>query len=64
MDKVKKLAEELDVSPSVAKELLILSGGDTDLIYWASENSRRLAECKARIINERLTKLEEDYYGD
>ena len=56
---VKELRRRLDVGPSVAHELLQLSGGDVDLAEWASLNSRGLDQCKALIIDCRLKNLEE-----
>ena len=56
--KVKEVKEELDVSTNVAKELLELAGGDKELVYWASRNSDRLSECKAKLINERINRVE------
>lgn len=57
-DKVKKLQAELDVSYSVADELLRLSGGDMSLAISTSRESQGLNQCKANIIDRRFKRLE------
>lgn len=51
---VHRVAEELDITYQLAKELLILAGGDEDLVYDASDEAEGLGECRAIIINERM----------
>lgn len=56
---VQALKDELGISYKVANELLITAGGDYFLAVDASASSSSLSEAKARIINERLTTIEE-----
>lgn len=58
MTKVKDLQERIGVSRSVATELLLLAGDDVDLAEQASIDSIGLDQCKARIIDRRIKKLE------
>lgn len=58
MDNVKELQLRLGVGPSVAAELLVLSGGDMDLAESMSKSSTGLDQCKAAIIDARFRKLE------
>ena len=53
---VYRVADELGITAQLAKELLILAGGDEDIVTEASDSSSNLSECKARIINARLSK--------
>jgi hypothetical protein len=55
---IKELRQRLNVSRSVAEELLTLAGGDVELAVQASSESSGLTQCKARIIDERFKKLE------
>lgn len=59
----KQLIEELKtligVGTSVAEELLILSGGDVSLAATASKESRGLDQCKANIIDRRVSAIED-----
>lgn len=55
---VKSVASAIDVSSGLARELLILAGGDADLVIRSSNLSDGLDKCKARIIDARLTALE------
>jgi hypothetical protein len=59
---VKELEDKLNVSTSVAKELAMLAGGDTELAVKCSEQSIGLNECKARIINKRFLQLEDELF--
>ena len=52
---VHRVADELDITWQLAKELLILAGGDEDIVIEASEKSCNLSECKAYIIDARLS---------
>lgn len=59
-EQVNRVASRLDISQQLAKELLILAGGDEELVVKASESSVNVAECKATIIDGRITKGERD----
>lgn len=63
-EQVRRVSDELDISPQLAKELLILAGGDEDLVIEASESSVNVAECKATIIDGRLKKGESNESDD
>ena len=56
---IKELRERLNVSKSVAEELLTLAGGDVELAVQASLESNGLTQCKANIIDKRFSKLEQ-----
>lgn len=58
--KVKELRDKIGVGNSVATELLILGDEDIDLIVEASVQSDGLDHCKARVIDERLRRIEDD----
>lgn len=53
-----KLATEINTSLNLADELLTLAGGDTQSVIKASNQSGSLAEVKARILDNRFSKLE------
>lgn len=55
-----ELAEDLSVGVSVAAELRTLAGGDSEAATAASKASVGLNQCKARIIDDRFRKLEEE----
>lgn len=55
---IKELRQRLNVSQSVAEELLTLAGGDIELAVQASAESNGLTQCKASIINKRFNRLE------
>lgn len=57
--RVAYLQSKLHMSPGLARDLLILAGGDIDIVCSASEESQRLDTMKARIIDKRIAKLEE-----
>lgn len=44
----------------VAQELLILAGGDVDLVIQAAKDSPGLDQTKHLILDERLSRIEED----
>lgn len=48
----------IGVGTTVAKELLVLSGGDVELVVDSSLKSPGLDQCKARIIDERFKRIE------
>lgn len=53
-----KVRDTLNVSPSVATELLVLAGWDVEMVINCSKNSNGLNECKSKIIDARFTKIE------
>lgn len=55
---VEDLSIRINVSKSVAEELLDLAGGDVDLAEECSLNSKGLNQCKSKIIGERFARLE------
>lgn len=57
---IKAVRAALGVGAGVATELLLLSGGDIDLAIECSKASTGLDHCKARIIDARFKKIEED----
>lgn len=48
----------------VAQELLILAGGDVDMVIQAAKEAPGLDQTKHLIINERLSRVEEDLNYD
>lgn len=56
---VRELSSKLQMSPGLAKDMLILAGGDKRLVEEASDESQRLDELKATIIDMRFCKLEQ-----
>lgn len=58
--KVNQLRDRIGVGNSVATELLILGGEDIELVVEASIQSDGLDHCKARVIDERLRRIEND----
>jgi hypothetical protein len=58
MHKIKKLSGR-SIGHNVLKELLVLAGGDTELVIDASINTPGLDQCKACIIDRRFGKLEQ-----
>lgn len=57
---VKELRDRIGVGNSVASELLTLSGGDVDMAERASREAEGLDQCKARIIDERFRRIEDE----
>lgn len=55
---VHRVADELEITYHLAKELLILGGGDEDMVIECSRMSDGLDHCKANIINARMSKSE------
>ena len=62
-DKVKRVMSELNISRSVAEELLTLAGNDTSMVIRASRKSNGLNQCKASIIGNRLFNIENRIEG-
>lgn len=56
--KIQQLSNLIDVSHSVAAELLTLAGGDVSLAWSCSFNTCGLNQCKAAIINSRFNSIE------
>lgn len=57
--KTKTLAEKLGCSVPLAEDLLILAGGDEEIVLKASQETKLGVESfKNRIINERFKKIE------
>lgn len=58
LKKINKVMRKIGCGGSVARELLTIAGWDVDLVVDMSESSCGLDQCKARIINERFSRLE------
>jgi hypothetical protein len=58
--KVRELQRRIGVGVSVARELLVLSGGDVDLAEKCSRESTGLDQCKAAIVDARFKRLEDE----
>ena len=58
--KIKQLRDQIGVGNCVAEELLVLSGWNVDLAVKCSRESAGLDQCKAAILNERISRIEED----
>lgn len=59
-DQVNRVSEELGITKHLAKELLILAGGNEQIVIQASRCSNGLDHCKARILNTRIGNIEYD----
>lgn len=59
-EKVNELCARIHVGHGVAHELLVLGGGDVDLVEACSKAAKGLDQCKANIINERFSRIEAD----
>lgn len=59
-NKVRELRERIGVGISVARELLVLSGGDVDLAEKCSREATGLDQCKAAIVDARFRRLEDE----
>lgn len=60
MEDLEKLRKACGCGISVARELLILAGGDVDLAINVSFESGSLNEAKVRVIDARFKKLEQE----
>ena len=56
---IKYVANECGCGLRVAHELLILAGGDADLVINESQHNRGLDQCKIGIIDKRFKKIED-----
>lgn len=56
---VERVSAHLSIGQHLAKELLILAGGDEDLVIESSLASDGLDQCKARIVDGRMSKNEQ-----
>lgn len=61
-DKIKEVRKRIGVGNGVAHELLVLAGGDVELVVWASKKSTGLDQCKAAIIDGRFRTIEEELW--
>lgn len=57
-DKVIILANEIRCGPSLARDLLLLAGGDANIVRKASETCHGIESLKAYIIDARISKIE------
>lgn len=55
-NQVASVSEELGITKHLAKELLIIAGGDTDMVIKCSRASDGLDQCRARILDARFRK--------
>lgn len=56
--RVEMLANDIGCGILLAKDLLILAGGDEGLVRWASTVSKGINQMKAIIIDARFKKVE------
>lgn len=56
---VRRVSDQLGITPQLAKELLILAKSDEDLVVESYYSSAGLGECKVKIIDSRLSEVEE-----
>lgn len=59
-EKVRLLAEDLHISGALARDLLMLAGGNVSLVHEASDKCFGIQSVKAYIIDHRIAKLEEE----
>lgn len=55
---IKEVRDRIGVGPVVAELLLTLAGDDIDLVERCSKAANGLDQCKALIVNERLSAVE------
>lgn len=58
-DKVIRLASDIRCGPSLARDFLVLAGGDANLVREASDKCHGVESVKAYIIGERMTRIEQ-----
>lgn len=63
-NKVKEVRRRIGVGNGVASELLVLAGGDVELVVSASKKSGGLDQCKAAIIDGRFRAIEEEIWEE
>ena len=59
-EKVRDLCDRIHVGHGVAHELLVLGGGDIDMVEACSKAAKGLDQCKALVLNERFSRIEAD----
>lgn len=52
------ICNQLHITRQLAKELLMLAGGDEQLVVKCSQEANGLDHCKASIIDRRISKVE------
>ena len=63
-NKVKEVRRRIGVGNGVASELLVLAGGNVELVVSASKKSGGLDQCKAAIIDGRFRAIEEEIWEE
>ena len=63
-NKVKEVRRRIGVGNGVASELLVLAGGDVELVVRSSKKSGGLDQCKAAIIDGRFRAIEEEIWEE
>ena len=63
-NKVREVRRRIGVGNGVANELLVLAGGDVELVVSASKKSSGLDQCKAAIIDGRFRAIEEEIWEE
>lgn len=63
-NKVKEVRRRIGVGNGVASELLVLAGGDVELVVRSSKKSAGLDQCKAAIIDGRFRAIEEEIWEE
>lgn len=59
-EKINELCSRIHIGRGVAHELLMLGGGDVDMVEACSKAAKGLDQCKALVINERFSRIEAD----
>lgn len=63
-NKVREVRRRIGVGNGVANELLVLAGGDVELVVRSSKKSAGLDQCKAAIIDGRFRAIEEEIWEE
>lgn len=63
-NKVKEVRRRIGVGNGVASELLVLAGGDVELVVRSSKKSAGLDQCKAAIIDGRFRAIEDELWEE
>lgn len=61
-DKIKQVTQACGCGAGLARELLMLAGGDVDMVIDASEDERSGSSAKAAVVNMRLDGIEENLF--